>query len=92
MSTPAKALKTHRQRQRRQGLTRVEVTVNRKDADLVRDVAKALRDPKEAPAARALIQNHFGSSTPDFKEYLASAPLEGIDLTRPLDFGRDVDL
>ena len=26
-----------------------------------------------------------------FKELLASAPLEGVDLTRPLDFGRDVD-
>jgi hypothetical protein len=27
-----------------------------------------------------------------FKELLANAPLEGVDLTRPRDYGRDVDL
>ena len=31
-------------------------------------------------------------SGPDFKATLAAAPLEGIDLTRPLDTGRRVDL
>lgn len=92
MSTPAKTLKSHRQRQKRQGLIRVEVTVHNRDADLVRNVARALRDPNEAPSARALIDAHFAKEAPDFKEYLASAPLEGVDLTRPLDFGRDIDL
>jgi prevent-host-death family protein len=28
----------------------------------------------------------------DFKEFLASAPLEGVDLERDRDYGRDVDL
>lgn len=66
--------------------------MNEKDADLVRSMARALRDPKEAAAARALIQTHFSGETPDFKDYLSSALLEGIDLSRPLDFGRDADL
>jgi len=92
MSAPAKALKTHRQRRKRQGLTRVEVTVLNRDAELVRDVAKALRDPKGSEAARAFIRMHLADRTPDFKEFLASAPLEGVDLTRPPDFGREIDL
>ena len=92
MSASAKSLKSHRQRQRRQGLTRVEVTVNRNDVELVRNVAKVLRDPKGAPAARSFIRMHFADSGPDFKEYLASAPLEGVDLSRPLDLGRDINL
>jgi hypothetical protein len=70
----------------------VEVSVPGSDAELVREVARALRDSKGAPAARALIRTHLAAKTPDFKEFLASAPLEGIDLTRPLDFGRDVEL
>jgi prevent-host-death family protein len=28
----------------------------------------------------------------DFKEFLTLAPLEGVDLERPRDFGRDIDL
>jgi prevent-host-death family protein len=28
----------------------------------------------------------------DFKEFLASAPLEGVDLERDRDYGRDVEL
>ncbi len=32
------------------------------------------------------------SPGPDFKELLATAPLDGIDLTRPLDTGRRADL
>jgi hypothetical protein len=87
-----KAVQHHRQRQKRQGLTRVEVTVPGRDAALLRDVAKALRNPKGAAAARAFIRMHLVGRTPDFKEFLASAPLEGVDLTRPLDFGRDVEL
>ena len=40
----------------------------------------ALRARFAAPAARG------------FKELLASCPLEGVDLRRPRDFGRDVEL
>jgi hypothetical protein len=92
MSSQSKALKTHRRRQKRQGLARVEVTVRQQDVPLVRDMAKALRDPRGAAAARAMIRMHFAGKAPDFKEFLASAPLEGVDLSRPLDFGRDIEL
>ena len=39
----------------------------------------ALRARFAAPAARG------------FKELLVSCPLEGVDLTRPRDFGRDIE-
>lgn len=85
-----KAVKSHRARQKRRGFTRVEVTVHKQDAMLIRDVAAALGDPTQAAQTRALIRNRFQKM--DFKEFLASAPLEGIDLTRPPDFGRDIEL
>ena len=49
--------------------------------------SKTTRKPPPAPKS---------AGAPSFtelslKELLASAPLEGVDLTRPLDFGRDVD-
>ena len=40
----------------------------------------ALRERFAPPAARG------------FKELLAACPLEGVDLARPRDFGRDVEL
>jgi hypothetical protein len=92
MSTPAEALKSHWQRRTRQGFTRVEVTVHKRDAELVRNVAKALRDPQGSEAARAFIRLHLANKAWNFKEFLPSAPLEGVDLTQPLDFGRDIDL
>ena len=45
-----------------------------------------------------LVQGFVGESgIPDysamsFKEFLAAAPLEGIDLTRPREFPRDIEL
>ena len=90
MKRQAKAVKSHRLRQKRQGFTRVEVTVKKQDAPLIREVAKALSDPAQATHTRALIRGRFEKM--DFKEFLASAPLEGIDLTRPLDYGRDIEL
>ncbi len=83
----------HRARKAREGLVRVEVNVHREDASLIRQVAAALSDPARQAVARALLQRRFiepaGSS---LKELLASAPLEGIDLDRSQDVGRDVDL
>jgi hypothetical protein len=68
----------------------VEVTVHKQDAGLIRDVAAALSDPAQAAHTRTLIRNRFQKM--DFKAFLASAPLEGVDLTRPLDYGRDIEL
>ena len=70
-----------RKRRKQQGFARVEVQVRECDVGLVRDVAKALRDPE-----RIYIQSDV-----DLKALLFSAPLEGIDLERPRDFGREID-
>lgn len=92
MKSQVKAVKSHRLRQRRRGLSRVEVTVQKQDAPLIRDVAKALNDPSQARAVRMLIREKMRFRSMGLKELLVSAPLEGVDLTRPLDFGREVEL
>ena len=70
---------------------RCEVTVHRDDVDLIRTVAAALRDPERGASARALLRERFGvPAGRGFKELLASCPLEGLDLRRPRDFGRDI--
>jgi hypothetical protein len=53
----------------------------------------ALSSPEQERAARALLRQHFGSRQVEgLKALLAAAPLEGINLSRARDFGRDVDL
>ena len=65
-------------------LTCVTLHVPEEDAHLLHAIAKALADPARAAAARSYLQARFASpsAAPGFKELLASAPLEGIDLTR----------
>ena len=82
-----------RKRRQRQGFVRVEVQVRKEDAALVRNVAAALGDPERERETRAILRERI--ATPrrgSLKALLASAPLEGIDLDRPRDFGRDVSL
>jgi hypothetical protein len=58
----------------------------------VRRVAAALTDPARQADARALLQQRFVEpGAPSLKALLAAAPLEGIDLERSQDIGRDVD-
>ena len=71
-----------RKRRRQQGFVRLEIQVRKEDAALVRDVATALVDPERETETRAILREAL----------LASAPLEGIDLERPRDFGRDAAL
>jgi hypothetical protein len=72
---------------------RVEVSVRKEDASLVRGVASALSDPSRQAEARRFLQQRFvESSTTDLKTLLASAPLDGIDLDRSPDPGRHVEL
>lgn len=83
----------HRARRARQGFVRVEVNVRKEDASLVRRVASALSDPARQAEARALLRQRFVElSHASLKALLASAPLDGIDLERSPDPGRDVDL
>ncbi len=84
---------THRARKQRQGFVRVEVNVRKEDASLVRDVASALSDPSRQVAARKLLRQRFAEPPRvSLKALLASAPLEGIELDRGRDLGREVDL
>ena len=60
---------------------------------LVRTVAAALRDPEREVAARATLRERFGAASGrGFKALLAACPLEGVDLVRPRDVARDVDV
>jgi hypothetical protein len=78
---------------KRQGMVRLEVHVRRADAPLVRGVVNALGDPERQSEARSLLRERFYLAKPTgFKALLAAAPLEGFDLTRERDTGRDVDL
>ena len=84
---------SHRARKRRAGFVRVEISIRKEDAPLVRQVAAALTDPTRQADARALLRQRFPTSAKlSLKELLATAPLEGIELDRARDLGRDVDL
>jgi hypothetical protein len=90
---PGTALARHRARQRRAGLLRVEVQASGDDAVLIRAVASALADPARAQAARALLRARLAPEPGlDLKALLEAAPLDGIELTRSRDPGREVDL
>lgn len=92
-SSQNKALSTYRRRLKREGIVRLEVKVRKEDAALVRNVASALVDPERESDARALLRERFGvPETAGLKALLAAAPLEGVDLRRERDFGRDVAL
>ena len=86
-------LETFRSRQKRRGMVRIEVQARKEDAALLRSVARALCDPAREAEARRLLRARFGSpEAVGLKALLASAPLEGIELDRPRDLGRPVDL
>jgi hypothetical protein len=88
-----KILSAYRRRLKRRGVVRVEVHVRKGDAPLVRGIVKALGDPEREAEARALLRERFGTGrAKGLKALLAAAPLEGIDLRRERDFGRDVEL
>jgi hypothetical protein len=90
---PRSSVAMHRARKERQGFVRVEVNVRKEDAGLVRKVASALSDPSRQAEARKLLRQRFVEPPKlGLKALLASAPLDGIDLDRSRDPGRDVDL
>jgi hypothetical protein len=93
MANAKSSLAAHRARKRREGFVRVEVNVRKEDASLVRGIASVLCDPSRQAEARKLIQQRL-IEPPEIslKALLASAPLDGIDLDRGSDPGRDVDL
>ena len=94
MASRAKSsLASHRARMARRGFVRVEVSVNKDDASLVRQVAAALTDPARQAAARVLLRQRFVEPPKvSLKALLESAPVDGINLDRGPDLGREVDL
>ncbi len=79
-----------RKRRQRRGFVRLEIQVRKEDAALVRDVATALGDPERETETRAVLRERIAAPRRGgLKALLTSAPLEGIDLERPHDFGRD---
>jgi hypothetical protein len=92
-SKSSSSVAIHRARRERQGFVRVEVNVRKEDVGLVRRVASALSDPARQAEARKLLRQRFVEPPKvSLKALLASAPLDGIDLDRGRDLGRDVDL
>jgi hypothetical protein len=92
-NTGKKAVAEHRKRLKRRGLVRIEVRAPKEDAAILRDIAGALADPSRVVQTRRLLYQHFNPYAGlNFKELLAAAPLEGVDLERNPDTGRDVEL
>jgi hypothetical protein len=92
-SSQSKALSSYRRRLKRDGIVRLEVKVRQQDVPLVRGVVAALADPQLAAETRALLCERFaGGRAAGLKALLAAAPLEGIDLAREPDRGRDIPL
>ncbi|GGB62734.1 hypothetical protein GCM10011316_38280 [Roseibium aquae] len=92
-STDPSPVTQWRKRRQQQGFVRVEVQVRKEDAALVRDVATALGDPARESETRAILREKIAMPRAGgLKALIASAPLDGIDLDRPRDFGRDVSL
>ena len=90
---PKSSLATHWAQMQRRGFVRVGVNVRKEDARLVRRVASALSDPSRQAEARRLLRQRFVEPPKvSLKALLASAPLDGIDLDRGPDPGREVDL
>ena len=92
--TQQEAVNRYRKRLEDRGLVRLEVQTATEDAPLIRQVARILRGaPAQADQMRAHLQQAIQTvPKPGLKKLLASAPLEGVDLTRQRDFDRDVDL
>jgi hypothetical protein len=64
-----------------------------RDAALVRGIAPAVADRTREAEVRALLHERFVAAKPTgLKALLAAAPLEGVDLTRERDLGREVEL
>ena len=59
----------------------------------MRGVAIALSDPGREKQTRDLLRERIvRPSGRDLKELLGSAPLEGIEIDRPRDFGRSIEV
>lgn len=95
MALPAqrKAQLAHRKRLSARGVKRVEVNVHKDDVALLRKVVEALASPERKAEVRSKLRELCGGARAQgFKELLASASLEGVDLRRNREGVREIDL
>jgi hypothetical protein len=83
------AVAEHRRRLKHRGLARIELRAPKEDAPLLREIAAALCDPARAQSTRNTLRDLFAIyRAKGFKELLAAAPLEGVNLERDRGPGR----
>lgn len=70
----------------------MELRASAEDAQLLRGLAAALADEGRTEAERAALRARLAFAAMDFKELLASAPLEGVDLGRSRSESRPLSL
>lgn len=89
-----KAVRVHRQRLKVRGLQRVEVQASEDDAELIRSLARCLRDDDRVAArVRRQLRTTVGTkAVQSLKELLAAAPLEGIRIVRSRERARRADV
>ena len=93
-----RAIRNYRKRLGARGMARFEVLGRESDRDLVRSVARCLaQDDAEAARLRAAVARIVAGGAPRKGGILAAlrrSPLVGVDLdlTRPREDARDVDL
>jgi hypothetical protein len=93
--TPAQkeAVRKHRLRQLKKGNSRMEINVPEADKELLRKVAANLRAgglvAERTRAALGAMQNPYEGL--NLKEMLELAPLDGVNLDRSRETGRDIE-
>lgn len=95
-ASQARAVKNYRKRLRKRGLARFEVLGLKKDRDLVRAVARRLAEgTPEAENLRASMGRGISEKNRGKGGILAALrqwPIADLDLTRPFEEGRKIDL
>ena len=93
MTSQRKAVSNYRLRRKRQGIERLEVQVQKSDVKLVRNIVDALGNPESSEETRSLLHERYsGDQSIGLKALIAAAPLDGVDLSRDIDHGRDIEL
>jgi hypothetical protein len=92
----ARAVENYRKRLSKRGMARFEVLALKKDRELIREVARKLAESTlEAEKMRASMRQTISEKSSTKGSILAilrSWPLAELDLTRPFEEGRKIDL
>ena len=97
-SSQGRAIQNYRSRLGERGLARFEVLGRDSDCDLIRSLARRLaEDSREVSKLRAIVSQAVAGEPPKKGGILAAlrrSPLVGadLDLTRPREDGRDVEI